>query len=321
MDDIWCCIGLCVYNNEQGLPRVLSNIITISKSRLFKKITVIAFYDNSPDSSYIILDNFRELCNRNRIHEPLNNINVIIVTNNKTKTEMRMNVVGNVLYRKNKSRTARIAHARNEILNVIRKLYMNIDKDKDKVKDKDKRHCDYFIMMDSNEYACVGQINIPTLESVMKRTSEWDSVSFNREAGYYDYWALSYDPYIYSFFHIKNSNEIVSKMRNDFQMKLNAALKKDGSYEFIPVYSSFNGFAIYKMNIFIECSYSANINTILFPKHLMKPYQILNNFTNDCEHRKFHLEAKKNYSAKIMVCPLSLFNRLPVHNPGLRGPA
>ena len=53
-----CVIGLCVYNNERGLPSVLSNIVKISQSKLFDKITVVAFYDASADKSYSILESF-----------------------------------------------------------------------------------------------------------------------------------------------------------------------------------------------------------------------------------------------------------------------
>ena len=58
----------------------------------------------------------------------------------------------------------------------------------------------------------------------------------------------------------------------------------------------------------------------LFPKYLIR-CKILNDFKNDCEHRKFHLEAIKKNGARIMVSPLSIFFKLPVHNPSLRGPA
>jgi len=185
----------------------------------------------------------------------------------------------------------------------------------------------YFIMMDSNEYACVGKINIPTLCSALERSDEWDSVSFNRDAGYYDYWALSYDKYIYSIYHVANRNETLTNIRKDFEVKLNNAkgVKNttnaiDKKYDFIPVYSSYNGFAIYKSDKFLNCSYSSNIDITLFPRRLL-PSQIINKFTNDCEHRKFHLEAIKKNKAQIVVSPLSIFYKLPIRNPGLRGPA
>ena len=55
-----CVIGLCVYNNEPGLPSVLSNIVKIMESNLFYKVTVVAFYDDSSDKSDLILKIFKK---------------------------------------------------------------------------------------------------------------------------------------------------------------------------------------------------------------------------------------------------------------------
>ena len=303
-----CVIGLCVYNNEPGLPSVLSNIVKIMESNLFYKITVVAFYDNSSDNSYSILETFK-----NKYESLCADTFKMIIVNNTNSRKMRMdfgsgsNSVTRVL---DSSRTARIALARNGILHVIRGLHKRGFFNK------------YFIMMDSNEYACVGQINIPTLCSALERSDEWDSVSFNREAGYYDYWALSYDPYIYSIYHVMNKNETIHNIREDFEKKLKYANSKNDNknYDFIPVYSSYDGFAIYKSDKFLNCSYSSNIDIRLFPKKLLPP-KIMNKFTNDCEHRKFHLEAIKKNKARIVVSPLSIFHKLPIRNPRLRGPA
>ena len=56
-----CTIGLCVYNNERGLPSVLSNIVAISQSKLFDKLTIVAYYDASVDNSYSILESFKNV--------------------------------------------------------------------------------------------------------------------------------------------------------------------------------------------------------------------------------------------------------------------
>jgi hypothetical protein len=296
-----CVIGLCVYNNERGLPSVLSNIVKLSESKLFHKITIIAFYDSSSDKSHSILESFKnrfELGTKSSFQV----IETIIITN-KSK-ELRMSF-GNASRVMDKSRTARIAAARNKILNYIRSLQLRGIYNK------------YFIMMDSNEYACVGQMNIDTLRSALERSDEWDGISFDREAGYYDYWALSFDPHIYSLYHVQNKNKTLQSMVTSFATKLNAALD---SQDFIPVYSAFNGFAVYKTSMFLNCSYSSFIHIHLFPKHLL-PAKIVNNFKNDCEHRKFHLEAIKKNGARIVVSPLSIFYKLPVPNPNLRGPA
>ena len=304
-----CVIGLCVYNNEKGLPSVLSNIVKIMESCLFEKITVVAFYDKSSDKSHLIMEVFKKKYESVRAKS----FKMFIVINKPNSRNIRMDYGGgsNAVSRAlDTSRTARIAVARNGILHVIRGLHNRGFLNK------------YFIMMDSNEYACVGQINIPTLRSALERSDEWDSVSFNREAGYYDYWALSYDPYIYSIYHVVNKNETLHKIREDFEKKLKYAIARNDNkkYDLIPVYSSYNGFAIYKTDKFLNCSYSSNIDTTLFPKKLL-PKQIINKFTNDCEHRKFHLEAIKRNKARIVVSPLSIFYKLPNRIPGLRGPA
>jgi hypothetical protein len=239
---------------------------------------------------------------------------VIIINKSNASRQMRMDF-GGVNRVLDKNRTARIAIARNGILHYIRTQQASGIYNK------------YFIMMDSNEYACVGQINIDTLHSALHRSDEWDSVSFDREAGYYDYWALSFDPHIYSFYHVENRNETLNNMVTSFATKLkhaknaNAVDKQyDKQYDLIPVYSSYNGFAIYKTDVFLNCSYSSEININLFPKQLL-PSKILKSFKNDCEHRKFHLEAIKKNNARIMVSPLSIFYKLPIKNPALRGPA
>jgi hypothetical protein len=297
-----CVIALCVYNNERGLPSVLSNIVNISQSKLFDKITVVAFYDASADKSYSILESFKNQHQHSNSGFSRELIETVIISNHKKEFRMSFGNASRVI---DKSRTMRIANARNEILN-----YMRFAHKRGKVNK-------YFIMMDSNEYACVGQINIDTLRTAMQRSDEWDSISFDREAGYYDYWALSFDSHIYSFFHLQNKNETRQAMIASFATKLNASRDLQN---FIPVYSAFNGFAIYKTNMFLNCSYSANIHIHLFPKQLLPP-KILNHFKNDCEHRKFHLEAIKKNGARIMVSPLSIFYKLPVPNPKLRGPA
>ena len=290
-----CVIGLCVYNNERGLPSVLSNIVAISQSKLFDKLTIVAFYDASTDNSYSILESFKK-------HGEIENIETVILSNNKNGIRFNLGSASRVT---DNSRTMRIAYARNQILNYMRLAQTRGDTSQ------------YFIMMDSNEYACVGQINIDTLRDALQRSHEWDSISFDREAGYYDYWALSFDPYVYSFFHLQNQTEVLNKMITNFSIKLN---KSRETRNLIPVYSAFNGFAIYKTQMFLNCNYSSFIHIHLFPKELL-PGKLRNHFKNDCEHRKFHLEAIKKNDAKIRVSPLSIFYKLPIPNPSLRGPA
>lgn len=81
-----CVIGLCVYNNERGLPSVLSNIVTISQSKLFDKLTIVAFYDSSSDKSYSILESFKKQYFRFH-YEESKMIETIILINDKKKLQ------------------------------------------------------------------------------------------------------------------------------------------------------------------------------------------------------------------------------------------
>ena len=212
---------------------------------------------------------------------------------------------------KSELRTQNIANARNGLLEKIREKYSDVP---------------YFIMIDSNEYSCIGNINIHVLEKVLDRSDEWDAISFDREAGYYDTWALSFDPFIYSFFHFAKWNHVVELMRTQFK-ELMDEYNKNKPDEFIPVYSAFNVFAIYKTSKFLDCSYSSTINLELFPEDILVNQikivncNIINYMLNDCEHRHFHLEAIKKNNAKIKICQNSLFAKFVNPPKNLRGPA
>jgi hypothetical protein len=279
-------IGLCVYNSARGLPSVLKNIDKIKKHRLFTDIKIVVSYDNSKDKSLNILE----------MYEKENKKDIEIIKNEN---------------RTSKIKTENIAFARNQILERIREKYANYE---------------YFIMMDTNEYSCIGDINVNILEDVIKRKDEWDSMSFDREAGYYDTWALSFEPFIYSFFHCEKSSVVVKKMREAFSKILNEN-KTNTPDNYIDVYSAFNGFAIYKTAIFSNCTYHSNIQFKLFPKDILKKQinacggcKFLPSLKNDCEHRAFHLEAKQKNNAKIKICTKSLFSKLSIPQK-LRGPA
>lgn len=267
------CIGLCVYNNEFGLPYIFKNIERIQT--LFKeKIKIIIAYDESPDTSLGF------------IMSKLDSFDIHIL-----KNEYKVEYPFKIGY---------ICDARNLILNYIRNFFPETH---------------YLMMMDSNEYACVGDINLETLEEALEREKEWDSISFDREAGYYDYWALSFDPFIYSIFHTNNVELVVEQKKEWFSKLL--LEHKHSNYKFIPVYSAFNGFAIYKWDIFQDFNYSYHIDISLFPsKLLLKQVELTKTpllpiFENayDCEHRYFHLQAIKTKNARIVIYPKSIFSK------------
>lgn len=281
-----CCICLCVFNNEEGLPFVLNNI---KKLDCIFNVKILVFYDHSEDKSYEILVNYNKI-----------NKNMEIIVNRFKSIRERINWM-------NSPRTKRIAFARNSLLQLIKKKYNKYE---------------YFIMMDSNEYSCVGNININVLKESLL-LNNWDSLSFDREAGYYDQWALSFDPFIYSFFHFKNWRKGSKMMIDKFKDLLDSYRKKN---ELMPVYSAYNGFAIYKTNKFLNCSYSSNIDLSLFPQNSIEKQQKLTNDRiiiskkRDCEHRHFHLDAIKKNNALIRISTKSLFSKVDNPRPNLRGP-
>ena len=266
-------ICLSVYNNEFGLPYCLNNIAKLAQC--FDALHVVAFYDESQDHSLHILDDFN-------LHNP---IKLTIIVNNNAKVA---------------ERTANIAFARNALLNYVRASFA---------------HYDYFIMMDTNEYSCIGDIQLDVFKDAIDKRDLWDAISFDRDAGYYDTWALSFDPFIYSFFHFHNWKNVVAEMRLAFNSLLND-YKTNRPGQLIPVYSAFNGFAIYKTSKFLNCSYSSNIDLDMFPPNSINKQvalmniQVIPNLSNDCEHRKFHLEAikkkwrKNNDFNQIFVCQI-----------------
>jgi hypothetical protein len=270
------------------LPAVIRNLRQLKP--LFREFQILFFYDRSDDNTLEILKAFQS-------EDPAH----IIIIENQTP------VFGDKL--------AKIAFARNGILRIIRDQFADYE---------------YFAMMDTNEYSCIGELNLDVLAEVFSADiiQQWDSVSFDREAGYYDYWALSFHPFVYSFFHFKFNVRMQDLMKQAFQDGLTRQKATDPT-RLIPVYSAFNGFAIYKADRFTDCTYTPVIDLSLFPPgsvekqiNLIPRNQLLNLFTTDCEHRHFHLEAIQKHGARIRIYPKSVFRK--VHHPssdGLRGPA
>ena len=213
--------------------------------------------------------------------------NMIILTNPNPQTRIR---------------TLNIAIARNRILDYIQENY---------------QHYDYFIMMDLDN-VCSPKINVEVLKQNLLRT-DWDGLSFNNDS-YYDTWALSIDFLIYSCWHWTTKNytsvEVEEKMREYVINKINNTKITD----LVECMSAFNGFAIYKINKFINCRYKCVIDVSYFNIDLLKtasqylnamPLKIAKHYNNfDCEHRLFHFDAIKNNNAKIRISPMKLFDKI-----------
>lgn len=197
-------------------------------------------------------------------------------------------------------RTHRLSHGRNYCLKIINKYFSSYK---------------YFIMMDFDN-VCSDNINISVLKKQLDTDYAWDAISFNKKK-YYDLWGLSLRPYIFSYIHFNKPYEILHKMGIYISNKLNSL----NANELLPCFSAFNGFSIYKTQVFKECSYDGNIRLDLIPINYLhetieqnnsnivfNDYNWLNTKKEDCEHRSFHFEAIKKYNARIFISPEILFN-------------
>ena len=196
-------------------------------------------------------------------------------------------------------RTHNIAKGRNFCIQAIRNNYSDWD---------------HFIMMDCDD-VCAGNMNLDVLKRKLN-LSGWDSLSFNRDE-YYDIWALSIRPYIFSFNHFNNSSWVLINMRQHVSSLLNQ-MPQNG---LLMCSSAFNGFAIYKTEKFLNCNYDGNPRLDFIPKNLLKMNMRVNkspiimkdvpgengSIYQDCEHRSFHMEAINKNGARIRISPEKLF--------------
>ena len=301
------CVCLCIYKSEDGLPYVIANLHKIYASGIFSCFKVMAVYEaneahftssrpsaHSSCSAYELLTSFAN-------HLPINSVEII--KNAYPTTHVRQRNIGN---------------ARNTCLNRLRSM-------RDGSAGADTETYDYFAMMDANNYSCIGPVDTDVLREAVSRSEEWDAVSFLREAGYYDCWALSFDPYVYSFFHFNpNWYEICDKMNAAFktyvETETSSAAHSGGGGGLLPVYSAFNGFALYKSAIYLsdDLRYSDEIDLALFPEDVLKKQmqlvgcEIDGRINDDCEHRYFHLASMQPpHNARIYIYSKFLFKKVP----------
>jgi len=187
-------------------------------------------------------------------------------------------------------RTHNIARARNVCLNIIRNNFIDYE---------------YFIMIDCDN-VCSKPIRLEHLLYYLNTNNEWDALTFNKEP-YYDTWALSKYPYVFSNMHFKNPERYGTFIEN--------IIRKTQKGTLIPCLSAFNGFAIYRTNKFIDYFYDPKPRFDLIPNHLIEKNKQLCGFLYlkdkgaivDCEHRSFHLMAVNN-GARIRIAPEVIFH-------------
>jgi hypothetical protein len=273
-----CCICGTVKNCGPYLSKVLENMEKIGC--IFDEYKIIIYYDKSKDNTLNILKEYQT-----------KNANMFLYVNKNAISPFR---------------THNLAIARNFCLNYVK---------------QNKDVFQFFIMMDCDDVNCK-EIDIDILKKYIHR-NDWDGLSFNTSPKYYDIWALSIYPFCFSYNHFKN-NVKYHRIIKEFIDKL---LKKASTENrLIECMSSFNGFSIYRTSKFLNTYYDGRVRIDLIPKinlqahkNVTKSNLVYKIYYNpdgtvnvdgryeDCEHRAFHIQARQNSGARIMISPDVLF--------------
>lgn len=267
-----CCICGPVKNCGPYLNKVLSNMEKLGS--IFEDYKILIYYDESSDDTLQILKNYQ-----------LTNPKMLLYVNSKPVSQFR---------------THNIADARNFCLHYVKQ---NIE------------YFPYFIMMDMDDVNCK-ELNLEPLARSLLR-EDWDALSFNTTPAYYDIWGLSIWPYCFSYNHFEDNVEFYTIMQN----YVTQLLEKLEPGELLPCISSFNGLSIYKTHKFLKTYYDGRIRLDIVPginilahskaagsKLVFKKYVTSDGRYEDCEHRAFHIQARQNSCARIMISPEVLFS-------------
>ena len=273
-----CCICGTVKNCGPYLNKVLNNMEKIGS--IFENYQIIIYYDHSTDNTLEIIKNFQK-----------NNDKLLLYVNQKLISPFR---------------THNLAIARNFCLE-----YVKNNKDK----------FPFFIMMDCDDVNCK-EVNIDILKKYLY-TNTWDGLSFNSSPKYYDIWGLSIYPFCFSYNHFEQNVKFYNIIQNYMDNLLKKVKSENRLLECI---SSFNGFSLYRTSKFLNTYYDGRVRLDLIPnenlqahkkaaksnlvfKQYFKPDGKINvdGLFEDCEHRAFHIQARQNSGARIMISPEVLF--------------
>jgi len=267
-----CCICGPVKNCGKYLLKILKNMEKIGS--IFDDYKIVIYYDESNDNTLNILKEY----------EKINSKMVFYVNENPVSP----------------FRTHNIAIARNYCLNYVK---------------DNKEKYPYFIMMDCDDVNCK-EVNIDILKKYLYMNS-WDGLSFNTTPKYYDIWGLSIYPFCFSYNHFEDNVKYYYIIQDyvDFLLK-----KAKQNNKLIKCISSFNGFSLYRTSKFLNTYYDGRIRLDLVPKEnieahkkvaksklVFKKYITVDGRNEDCEHRAFHIQARQNSGARIMISPDILF--------------
>lgn len=273
-----CCICGTVKNCGKYLIKVLYNMEKIGS--IFNDYQIVIYYDKSTDNTLNLLKQYQK-----------NNSKMIFYVNKQPVSPFR---------------THNLAIARNFCLNFVK---------------QNKEKFPFFIMMDCDDVNCK-EINIDNLKKYLYR-NDWDGLSFNTKPKYYDIWALSIYPFCFSYNHFENN----VKYYNIIQEYVDGLLKKaQTENKLLECISSFNGFSIYRTCKFLNTYYDGRVRIDIIPKPnlnshknvtksklVFKQYFKPDGKVNvdgryeDCEHRAFHIQARQNSGARILISPDVLF--------------
>jgi hypothetical protein len=169
-------------------------------------------------------------------------------------------------------RAIRLAMGRNILIERLEKLISS---------DANEKSSIYTAMIDLDDMMTT-PMDKKNFESRMLETKEWDVITFNRK-NYYDIWALRYSRYDMNLQAHYGSNEITAKIiRKDIERQLNESIGK-----YYPVYSTFNGLAVYKYTYTIGCKYNGS--------------SLESGSKYDCEHVAFHKCISARHGGRIMI--------------------
>jgi hypothetical protein len=274
-----CCICGPVKNCGPYLSKVLDNMEKIGS--IFDDYKIVIYYDKSSDNTLDILKDYQ---NKN---------SKMMFYINKTPISP--------------FRTHNIAVARNFCLNYVR---------------ENKEYFPFFIMMDCDDVNCK-EVNIDILKNYLY-CNDWDGLSFNSTPKYYDIWGLSIYPFCFSYNHFENNVIYYNIIQNFIDDLLKKAKQENKLVECI---SSFNGFSLYRTAKFLNTYYDGRVRLDLVPKinldahkNVTKSKLIFKQYFKpdgninvdgryeDCEHRVFHIQARQNSGARILISPKILFN-------------
>ncbi len=263
----------CAKNCEKYIAQVFNNIHTLGSACL-NEYKILVFYDHSTDNTMKALMLEKIKCEK----RSGGRVSMEIILNKKPVTKVR---------------TENIANARNHMLERLRELNQTLN-------------WEYFIMIDLDD-VCSYPILTEVVSPYFQR-NDWDGLTFNRK-NYYDIWALSFTPFLFSCWNWTNPVKVVQLMRQKIIKKLEG-LRPD---QLLPCHSAFNGFGMYRISAFEGCMYNHNIPVHLISKDEMDENKDAINMPDvipfikerpyDCEHRHFHMTAKRNNNARIMISP------------------